>query len=75
MPGWQWLHTPCHTPGHIPLLRLSDRTLIAGDAFIITGQESVYEVIMQTAEMHGPTRYFTPDREAAGDSRHLNPRW
>lgn len=30
MPGWQWLHTPGHTPGHVSLWRLSDRTLIAG---------------------------------------------
>jgi glyoxylase-like metal-dependent hydrolase (beta-lactamase superfamily II) len=68
MPGWQWIHTPGHTPGHISLWRESDRTLIAGDAFITTGQESAYEVAMQTAEMHGPPRYFTPDWVAAAAS-------
>ncbi|ESY76616.1 hypothetical protein X740_27925 [Mesorhizobium sp. LNHC221B00] len=36
-----------------------------GDAFITTGQESVYEVAVQDLEMHGPPRYFTPDWEAA----------
>ncbi|MER8697120.1 MBL fold metallo-hydrolase [Mesorhizobium opportunistum] len=65
MPGWQWLHTPGHAPGHISLWREEDGSLIVGDAFITTGQESVYEVAVQDLEMHGPPRYFTPDWEAA----------
>jgi len=68
MPGWRWLHTPGHAPGHISLWRESDRTLIAGDAVVTTGQESVYEVIVQKPEMHGPPRYFTPDWDEAGKS-------
>jgi len=68
MPGWQWLHTPGHAPGHISLWRDSDRTLIAGDAIVTTGQESVYEVIVQKPEMHGPPRYLTPDWEEAEQS-------
>ena len=68
MPGWRWLHTPGHAPGHISLWRDADRTLIAGDAFVTTGQESAYEVAMQTPEMHGPPRYFTPDWELAETS-------
>ena len=68
MPGWKWLHTPGHSPGHISLWRESDRTLIAGDAIITTGQESAYEAIARTPEMHGPPRYFTPDWEEAEKS-------
>ncbi|KTQ89588.1 metallo-beta-lactamase family protein [Aureimonas ureilytica] len=68
LPGWRWLHTPGHTPGHVSLFRDEDRTLIAGDAVISTGQESAYEVAVQTLEMHGPPRYFTPDWTAARDS-------
>lgn len=68
MPDWSWLHTPGHTPGHISLWRESDRSLIAGDAFITTGQESAYEVAIQQPEMHGPPRYFTPDWVSAGAS-------
>lgn len=68
MPGWKWLHTPGHTPGHISLWRESDRTLIAGDAIITTGQESAYEVLTQTPEMHGPPRYLTPDWDLAEQS-------
>jgi glyoxylase-like metal-dependent hydrolase (beta-lactamase superfamily II) len=68
LPGWQWIHTPGHTPGHISLWRESDRSLIAGDAFVTTGQESAYEVMMQAPQMHGPPRYFTSDWAAAGAS-------
>jgi glyoxylase-like metal-dependent hydrolase (beta-lactamase superfamily II) len=41
MPGWQWIHTPGHTEGHISLFRERDRTLIAGDAFSTVKQESL----------------------------------
>lgn len=68
LPGWSWIHTPGHTQGHISLWRESDRTLIAGDAFITTGQESAYEIATQQLEMHGPPRYFTPDWPTAGIS-------
>jgi glyoxylase-like metal-dependent hydrolase (beta-lactamase superfamily II) len=61
MPGWRWLHTPGHTPGHVSLWRESDRLLVAGDAFITTRQESAYAAITQAPEMHGPPMYFTPD--------------
>jgi glyoxylase-like metal-dependent hydrolase (beta-lactamase superfamily II) len=68
MPGWTWLHTPGHAPGHISLWRESDRTLIAGDAIVTTGQESAYEVFTQKPEMHGPPRYLTPDWDEAEQS-------
>lgn len=68
LPHWTWIHTPGHTPGHISLWRERDRTLIAGDAFITTGQESAYAVATQQLEMHGPPRYFTPDWASAGSS-------
>jgi glyoxylase-like metal-dependent hydrolase (beta-lactamase superfamily II) len=68
MPGWRWLHTPGHTPGHVSLWREQDRTLIVGDAFITTNQESAYAVAVQAPEMHGPPRYFTPGWEAARQS-------
>ncbi|WP_312794226.1 MBL fold metallo-hydrolase [Tianweitania sp.] len=68
MPGWVCIHTPGHTPGHVSLWRESDRTIIAGDAFITTGQESAYEILVQRPEIHGPPRYFTPDWQAAKQS-------
>ena len=68
MPGWQWLHTPGHTPGHISLWREDDRALIAGDAFITTKQESAYAVLTQEPELHGPPMYFTPEWQEARNS-------
>ena len=65
MPGWRWIHTPGHTPGHVSLWRDSDRTIIAGDAFVTTAQESIYAVMTQREEMHGPPQYFTTDWVAA----------
>jgi glyoxylase-like metal-dependent hydrolase (beta-lactamase superfamily II) len=65
MPGWRWIHTPGHAPGHISLFRKSDRTLIAGDAVTTTGQESVFSILTQTQELHGPPAYFTIDWEKA----------
>ncbi|MDB6150917.1 MAG: hypothetical protein JWQ44_2365 [Chthoniobacter sp.] len=68
MPGWRWVHTPGHTPGHVSFWREADRTIIAGDAFITTRQESAYAVAVQTPEMHGPPMYFTPDWDSARTS-------
>ena len=68
MPDWQWLHTPGHTAGHVSLWRETDRTLIAGDAFITTNQESAYAVALQRTEIHGPPTYFTSDWGAARQS-------
>lgn len=68
MPGWRWLHTPGHSPGHVSFWRDSDRTVIAGDAFITTRQESAYAVAVQKPELHGPPMYYTPDWGAARES-------
>jgi glyoxylase-like metal-dependent hydrolase (beta-lactamase superfamily II) len=68
MPEWRWIPTPGHSPGHVSLWRQRDRTLIAGDAFITTKQESAYAVATQRPELHGPPMYFTPDWDSARDS-------
>ena len=74
MPGWRWLHTPGHSAGHVSFWRESDRSLIAGDAFITTKQESAYSVAVQRPEIHGPPQYYTPDWVQAGESvRRLAP--
>ncbi|WP_067728009.1 MBL fold metallo-hydrolase [Oceanobacillus damuensis] len=65
LPDWEWLHTPGHTPGHVSLLRKTDKLLIAGDAFITVKQDELWKVMMQTEEVNGPPRYFTPDWEAS----------
>jgi glyoxylase-like metal-dependent hydrolase (beta-lactamase superfamily II) len=65
LPGWRWIHTPGHAPGHISLWREADRTLIVGDAFVTTAQESAYAVAVQEPELHGPPMYLTIDWDAA----------
>jgi glyoxylase-like metal-dependent hydrolase (beta-lactamase superfamily II) len=65
---WKWLHTPGHTPGHISLFREEDRTLIAGDAFVTTKQESAFSTLSQREELSGPPKYFTTDWIAAKHS-------
>ncbi|MDF2606079.1 MAG: metallo-beta-lactamase family protein [Bacillales bacterium] len=68
LPGWRWIHTPGHTPGHISLFRDSDRSLIAGDAFITVRQDSLFKVLTQDFEINGPPRYYTTDWQASWES-------
>ncbi|MEK5431861.1 MBL fold metallo-hydrolase [Lysinibacillus sp. FSL R7-0073] len=68
MQGFQWIHTPGHTPGHISLYREKDKALIVGDAFVTVKQESLYKVITQTKEISGPPRYLTTNWQAARKS-------
>ncbi|MFJ7439456.1 MBL fold metallo-hydrolase [Methylorubrum thiocyanatum] len=68
MPGWRWVHTPGHAPGHVSFWREADRSLIAGDAFVTTAQESAYAVATQEPEVHGPPMYLTIDWPAAAAS-------
>lgn len=68
LPDWQVVETPGHAPGHISLFRASDRTLLAGDAFVATNQNELSAVATQREEFHGPPAYFTCDWTAARDS-------
>jgi len=68
MPGWRWIHTPGHTPGHVSLFRDTDRVLIAGDAFVTTKQESFFAALFKPEVVHGPPAYFTSDWDAARSS-------
>ncbi|KPN95028.1 MBL fold metallo-hydrolase [Lysinibacillus sp. ZYM-1] len=68
MPGFRWIHTPGHSPGHISLFREKDRVLIAGDAFVTVKQESLYKVFTQTKEISGPPRYLTTNWQDARES-------
>jgi glyoxylase-like metal-dependent hydrolase (beta-lactamase superfamily II) len=68
MSGWKWLPTPGHSAGHVSFWRERDRSLIVGDAFVTTAQESVYAALTQEPEVHGPPMYYTHDWEAARSS-------
>lgn len=68
MPGWQWIHTPGHSEGHVSLFRERDRILIAGDAFVTVKQDSLYKVLRQKKAIHGPPVYLTTNWRAAWES-------
>jgi glyoxylase-like metal-dependent hydrolase (beta-lactamase superfamily II) len=68
MPGWDWIHTPGHAPGHVSLFRDADRTLIAGDAFVTTRQESAIWALTWRPQVWRPPAYFTIDWPAARHS-------
>ena len=71
MPGWRWIHTPGHTPGHVSLFREEDRALIVGDAFVTTKQESLTASLTNRPEIHGPPAYYTPDWGSSWESVEL----
>lgn len=68
MAGFEWIHTPGHSKGHVSLYRESDGTLIVGDAFVTVQQDSLYKTMVQKKEIQGPPVYYTTDWETARDS-------
>lgn len=68
MPGWEWVHTPGHTIGHISLFRPADRTLIAGDAFSSSKEDTLFSFSSQKQRQAGETEYATIDWSAARNS-------
>ena len=73
MPGWEWFHTPGHSPGHVSLWRKSDRTLIAGDAFITVDMSKFTSLLTQKPELTPPPTPATPDWGAARESVGASP--
>lgn len=69
LPGWEVLHTPGHTPGHVSFFRKEDGAMLVGDAFCTTKPESFFEAaLVQKPELHGPPSYFTSDWDQARTS-------
>ena len=65
LPGWEWIFTPGHTPGHVSLFRPSDRTLVAGDALATMDLDPWTSQINREPEISRPPTPFTPDWESA----------
>jgi glyoxylase-like metal-dependent hydrolase (beta-lactamase superfamily II) len=61
VPGWLWLHTPGHTPGHVSLYRESDGALLAGDAFATMNLDSWSAYFTRKRELSRPSPPFTFD--------------
>jgi glyoxylase-like metal-dependent hydrolase (beta-lactamase superfamily II) len=65
LPGWRWLPTPGHTPGHVSLFRDADEVLLAGDALATLDQDSLVATVIQPRELSVPPAPFTTDWQAA----------
>ena len=78
LPDWRWLHVPGHSPGQIALFREKDGFLIAADCFTTVKQDSLYKVLVQKKEIHGPPVYLTTNWDMAEESvkklHELNPK-
>jgi glyoxylase-like metal-dependent hydrolase (beta-lactamase superfamily II) len=48
---WRWLLVPGHAPGQVAFFREADRTLLGGDAFGTTNDESLVAVLLMTPEI------------------------
>ena len=64
-PGWQWVATPGHSPGHICLFRESDRILLTGDALVSVDMDSWSGLFSTKRTLAGPPAPFTTDWDAA----------
>jgi glyoxylase-like metal-dependent hydrolase (beta-lactamase superfamily II) len=67
-PGWQWIATPGHSPGHICLFRESDRILLTGDALVSVNMDSWSGLFSAKRTLAGPPAPFTTDWDAARTS-------
>ncbi len=70
--GFEVLHVPGHSAGHVAFWRESDRVLIAGDVF------NTADPLLAIPGLREPKRYFTPDpalnRRSAKRLGELEPR-
>lgn len=68
LPGWRWVHTPGHTPGHVSLWRAADGTLLAGDAVATINLDSWVATLTHERQLARAAVPFTPDWDAAEES-------
>ena len=66
--GWEWHHTPGHTPGHVAFFRRQDETLLAGDAITTVNLDSFFATAVNTQRVWRPPSPSTSDWIAAAES-------
>lgn len=69
--GWEWHHTPGHSPGHVAFFRREDGTLVAGDAIVTMNLDSFFASAFRVQRVCGPPAPFTPDWPRARESVQL----
>jgi glyoxylase-like metal-dependent hydrolase (beta-lactamase superfamily II) len=65
---WKWIHTPGHTAGHVSFFRESDKTLVAGDAFVTVRDDSFQALLNQYPEVCSTPVFHEGDRKIAMES-------
>jgi len=70
LPGWTWIATPGHSPGHVALHREEDGVLITGDALLTVNLGSPAGFVQALvrrgrARLCDPPRYLDLDHAAA----------
>jgi glyoxylase-like metal-dependent hydrolase (beta-lactamase superfamily II) len=63
--GWEWTHTPGHTPGHVAYVRARDHVVVSGDAILTLEVNTWAGLLRQRQGLSGPPWYTTWDRRAA----------
>ena len=69
--GWEWHHTPGHSPGQVAFFRRDDGTLIAGDALSTVNLNSLFACLFEVQRVCGPPAPSTPDWQRARESVEL----
>ena len=69
--GWEWHHTPGHSPGHVSFFRRQDGTLLAGDALTTVNLDSFFATILNHRHVWRPPTPTTPDWNQARESIRL----
>lgn len=68
MPGWEWIPTAGHTPGHVAFWRAADRVAITGDAVVTLKVNAASGMLLGRQGLSGPPWYTTWDRAVARQS-------
>lgn len=68
LPGWAWVHTPGHTPGHVAYFRAHDRVLLTGDSIVTLAVNTWTGLLLGRQGLSSPPWYTTWDRRAAAAS-------
>ncbi len=68
LPGWKWLGTPGHAPGHVSYFNAQKSVLLAGDAFATVNMNSFAALLTKKQDISLPPPPFTCDWDAARNS-------
>ena len=66
--GWEWHHTPGHSPGHTAFFRPADGTLIGGDAITTVDLDSFFATTAKAQRVCRPPTPSTMDWIGAAQS-------